>query len=120
MAFTDYAKKRLMETESFDAADKYIALGVGTPNNPTELSGHGYSRGRWRTSNMSAAADGTVSGSQIVVYTANDGLAQQATVSAIYDRATGGNQIVEWESFSNPPEAPLNGQEVLLTPSVTP
>ena len=103
MAFTDFAKKLFMETESFDAGDKYIALGTFANGTVTELSGSGYKRGTWLTTNMRAADNGNVTGDAFVIYTATDSNATQATRTAIFDTLTGGNQVTEWETINNPP-----------------
>ena len=116
MAWTDYMKKRLMDTEAFNASDKYIALATSS----TELSGHGYQRGRWRTSNMNVSAAGVVTGARFEIYSATDGSAQRATRIAVFDAASGGNMILGWENISSPPAAPTQGQAVNVTPSVTP
>lgn len=118
--FTDFAKNSLMATEEFDANDKYVALGTESAGTVTELTGHGYSRGAWLTGNMTVAATGVVTGSQFTIYTATDGDAVQATRTAIFDAATAGNQITEWETIANPPAPPANGRSVNITPRLVP
>ena len=116
MAWTNYAKNALMDTEQFDANSKYIALAVGG----TELTGSGYSRAEWTTAQMTIANDGTITGPEITIYTASGASAVQATQTGIFDAATTGNQWLEWETITSPPAAPVDGQDFRLTPTVTP
>lgn len=120
MAFTDFAKKLLMDTEHFDANNKFVALASGASGSESELSGHGYTRGTWLTSNMTISNSGVVTGAAFTIYQANDGSAVQAVAVALFDSASGGNQLTTWERISSPPAAPVLGQNVNITPTLTP
>lgn len=118
MAFSNYAKKRLMADESFDAADKYIAL---SDNGTDEYTGHGYSRALWATSNMTVNnTTGVVTGSEITIFTASDGSASKPTHVRLYDASSAGNAWTDWQAIPSAPAAPQNGQQYRATPTLTP
>ena len=107
MAWTVNGK--LVMANAFVGTIKYIALFIGN----VELSGHGYTRGSVVPASMSvnnSTARITV-GSAINIYTPTDASAQDATHIAIYDSATGGNQLLEPTQFTDIP-APQQGQTV--------
>lgn len=120
MALTNRGKRYAMEVGIFpdDDTDRYISLHL---SDDTELSGHGYARKSINHSQLTVAATGVATGpTNLEIYTASDASAQDADKFALYDAATGGNQIFEPETFSTDVGAPANGQTVRLTPTFTP
>ena len=116
MALTNEGKRQSMLGLTSDT--RYISL--HTADN-TELSGNGYARAAITSSQMSVAANGRVTGpANHPVYTANTDTAIQAVKLALYDAATGGNQLLEPENITSPPPAPVNGQQVQITMAITP
>lgn len=112
MAFTDTGKVEAMK--GIAALDRYVSLHL---SNDTELSGHGYSRKAVSAAVLQAAigSDGQISLSNVDVYTATDGSAQDADKVALYDAATGGNQLMEPETLTTDVGAPALGQTFRLT-----
>ena len=117
MAWTNRGKRYLMEV-GLKGATPHITLHVASG---TELNGHGYSRKAATPAQISVAADGTVSfPADFEIYTASDASAQDADQWALYDAATGGNQILEPEDLTTDVAAPANGQALQLTATITP
>jgi len=123
MAFTLKQKKRLVDGTGLTENDLYVALGTGTPGRPTELTGHGYSRGRILAAQIKSNASGVVSiPAGQTIYTANDGSAQTSTIFRLYRSAAGGESdaVAEWIKHSVI-AAPLKGQAVQTgTITITP
>ena len=100
------------------SATRYIANHL---SNGTELSGHGYARKAITAAQMSVSNAGVITGpANLELWTASDGSAQDPDQWAVYDAATGGNQIYEPEDFGTDVSAPANGQAVRLTPTMNP
>ena len=100
------------------SSTRYISLHL---TNDTELSGHGYARASISTAQMTVSSAGVITGpSNHEIYTANDGSAQQAQQVALYDAASGGNQLLSPEAITSPPAAPVNGQAFRLTLTLNP
>lgn len=116
MALTDMGKRAAMKGGLFSST-RYIAL---LSSSTTELSGHGYSRAALTAAQASVANNGNITGpANHPIYTADDDSAEQATHVAIYDAATGGNQLVTPGAITSPPAAPVNGQQFRLSLTVT-
>ena len=117
MAFTNRGKELAMSV-GIKSASRYISLHLA---NGTELSGHGYARKEITTAQMVVANTGVITGpTNLEIYEANDGSAQQAAKVALYDASSAGNQILEPEDIPSPPDAPENGQSFRLTLTINP
>ena len=117
MAFTNEGLAEVMES-GLASATRYIAL---FSDASTQLSGHGYARASITTAQMSVSNAGVITGpTNHEIYTADDASAVQATHVALYDAATGGNQLLEPEAITSPPIAPVNGQAFRLTLTINP
>ena len=117
MAWTNRGKRYLME-DGLEGATRHISLHLASG---VELTGHGYSRKAVTAAQMTVAATGVVSfPADFEIYTASDASAQDADQWALYDAATGGNQILEPEDLTTDVAAPANGQALQLTATITP
>lgn len=109
MAWTTYFKNQVA-ANVFQNSTKYVGLAI----DGTELTGHGYSRGAWITSAMTLANDTSVitNNDIVIAYTPTDSSAQDADEFAIFDAASGGNQLTEWEDLTSDVAAPELGQSL--------
>ena len=80
----------------------------------SELTGHGYSRSLV-TNAQRAVATNVITVAMHDIYTADDAAAQDATQWAMFDAATGGNRLTDWENLTNNPDAPADGGTFLFT-----
>ena len=118
MAWTDLGKAKVMD-EGIDGATRYVSLHL---TDDTELSGHGYARKAVSTGDITVSAtDGTTTlPTNLSIYTANDGSAQRAQKVGLYNSSSGADQLLEPEAITSPPAAPISGQELQLTITITP
>lgn len=94
----------------------YVALHLSNGN---ELSGHGYSRKSVAAASWSVSSAGVASLSNLDVYTASDGSAQQAAKVSIWNSSTSTTastaRIYAPEDLTTTPAAPGNGATFRLT-----
>ena len=117
MALTNAGKVDAME--GITSSTTYVSLHLSNDN---ELNGHGYSRAAIQSNQWTISNAGVATGpADLEVYTANDGSAQAAAKCALYDAASGGNQLFGPEALTgNVPGAPANGQAFRITLTLNP
>ena len=117
MAYTDRGLQQC-QSVGMSSTTRYISL---HQTNDTELAGHGYARAAITTAQMTVSNAGVITGpTNHPIYTANDATAQRAMRVALYDAASGGNELAEPEAITSPPAAPVDGQEFRLTLTLNP
>ena len=109
MAWTTYFKNQVAANE-FQDSTKYVGLAI----DGTELTGNGYARAAWLTTEMTLANDTSVitNSAIIVAYTPTTDSAQDADEFAIFDAVSGGNQLTDWEDLTSDVAAPELGQRI--------
>ena len=115
--FSDKGKELAME--GIAAATRYISFHL---SGGTELSGHGYARKSITAAQMSVSSAGVLTGpADLECWTASDGSAQNPDQWNLYTALTGGDAILDGpEDLSTDVAAPVNGQAVTLSITLTP
>ena len=115
MALTGFGRSYILGNDMKTAA---LYVGLALENN-TELSGNGYSRAQVPNAKRAVAAGKltlVVAGTPLTVYTAGSATKQDANHWALFDAATAGNRLMDWEDASPDVGAPTEGQAVNIAP----
>lgn len=110
MALLDDGKNKAMD--GIILGTTYICL---TLANDTELSGHGYARKAVSAGDWTVSSAGVATVSNVDVYTASDGSAQQAQKVGLASSTTGSINLLSAETLTTVPSAPGNGATFRLT-----
>ena len=116
----DFSNKgKELAMEGVAVATRYISHHL---SDNTELSGHGYARKAITAAQMSVSSAGVLTGpTDFECWTASDGSAQNPDKWNLYTASTGGDAILSApEGFSTDVAAPVNGQAVTLSITLTP
>lgn len=111
MSLTLHGRRKGMRTGVI-SGNIYLALHRA---DNAELVGHGYARKQLDIASARFNSDGSVTFTNIDIYTAADMDAQDADKVSLYDAANAGNQLVTTENFTVDVAAPDNGQTLRLT-----
>ena len=120
MALTDAGKKFVMEND-MRTANMWVGLSTAATDTIVEASNQGYARvavpAAANNRSISAAGVMTLAASVVplVVYTPTDGNAPDHARGALFDAASAGNRLTDWETPSPDIDAPVQNQAYRLT-----